>query len=335
MTGPSKNSSPFIRTNKELKASSRKKRPAALSQVYGPVPSRRLGYSLGVDILPFKTCSFDCVYCQLGKTPRRVLRRAKFFASQAILAQIKKALTSGRKIDHITFSGSGEPTLNRDIGKLIREIKKITRIPVAVLTNSSMLFRKSVRQALLAADLVVPSLDAAAAAAFRKVNRPDPSLRLGNIIQGLEQFRREFRGQIWLEVMLVKGVNDSPSDIKALKKAVARIRPDKVQLNTVARPPAEKWARPLSREELDDVRDKLGGRAEVVADFKEMSPCPPPENLEDAVLSMVRRRPVNLKDLAQVLGQDKGSILKILKTLAVRGRIKRVPHARTFYYELT
>jgi wyosine [tRNA(Phe)-imidazoG37] synthetase (radical SAM superfamily) len=316
-----------------LKASSRKKKPVALSHVYGPVPSRRLGYSLGIDILPFKTCSFDCIYCQLGRTPRRAVRRAKYFASQDILAQIKKALASGRKIDYITFSGSGEPTLNRDIGKLIREIKRMTKIPVAVLTNSSMLFRKSVRQALLAADLVVPSLDAAAAAAFRKVNRPDPSFRLANIIKGLGKFRREFRGQIWLEVMLVKGVNDSPADLQALKKAVAKIKPDRVQLNTVARPPAEKWALPLSRKELDDVRDQLGGRAEVVADFKETSQCPLLENLEDAVLSVVQRRPVNLKDLAEVLGRDKGAILKILGGLADQGRIKRVLHARTFYYE--
>ena len=333
MTGRSGNSSPLIKANKDLKASPRKKKLVALSHVYGPVPSRRLGYSLGVDILPFKTCSFDCIYCQLGRTPRRALRRAKYFASQGILAQVKKALASGRKIDHITFSGSGEPTLNRDIGTLIREIKRMTDIPVAVLTNSSMLFRKSVRQALLAADLVVSSLDAAAAAAFRKVNRPDPLLRLENIIEGLEKFRREFRGQIWLEVMLVKGINDSPADLQALKKAVAKIKPDRVQLNTVARPPAEKWARPLSRKELDDVRDQLGGRAEVVADFKETSQCPLLENLEDAVLSVVRRRPVNLKDLAEALGQDKGAILKILKGLTDQGRIKRVPHARTFYYE--
>ncbi len=236
-------------------------------------------------------------------------------------------------MDHITFSGSGEPTLNTEIGKIIREIKKRTSVPVAVLTNSSLLSRKSVRQALFAADLVVPSLDAAAARAFRRVNRPGPSINLEDIISGLVKFRAEFKGQIWLEVMLVKGVNDSPAEIKALRKAIARINPDKVQLNTVVRPPAEKWARPLSREELEDIKKKLGGRAEVAADIEGKLPSPAPEDLGQAILSLIRRRPANLRDLAGALGQDKRAILKSLNALVAKGEIKQVLHRRTSYYE--
>jgi wyosine [tRNA(Phe)-imidazoG37] synthetase (radical SAM superfamily) len=301
--------------------------------VYGPVLSRRLGFSLGVDILPYKTCSFDCVYCQLGRTPKKTYRRGNFFSDEDILSQIKKVIAAGRKLDYITFSGSGEPTLNTEIGKLIRQIKKTTSIPVAVLTNSSLLPQKSVRQALLAADLVVPSLDAATADAFRKVNRPHPSLRLKKIIEGLEKFRQEFKGKIWLEIMLVKGINDSPSDIKALKKAIVRIKPDKVQLNTVVRPPAEKWVRPVSKKELEDIKNKLGGRAEVVVDFKEKAQTRSADDSEEAILSIGRRRPVTRKDLVEVLGQDEKEILKSLNSLLAKGKIKREPYKKTFYYK--
>ena len=346
-TGHSENSSLFTRTNKELKrravspkaskiskAFAAKKKPEALSHVYGPVPSRRLGFSLGVDILPYKTCTFDCVYCQLGRTPKKAQRRGKFFSARDILTQIKKTLAQGRRIDHITFSGSGEPTLNTEIGKLIRQVKKATSIPVAVLTNSSFLSRKSVRQALLSADLVAPSLDAATADAFRKVNRPHPSFRLEKIIRGLEKFRQEFKGQIWLEIMLVKGINDSPADIKTLKKAIFRIKPDKVQLNTVVRPPAEKWAHPLSQEKLEEIKANLGERAEVVVDFKEKPQPPSSKNLEEAVLSMILRRPVTLEDLADALGKDKRTILKSLDSLVAKGKIKREAHKKSFYYEI-
>jgi len=311
-----------------------KKTPKVLSHLYGPVRSRRLGFSLGVDILPYKTCTFDCVYCQLGRTGRKSLRRAKFFTSTDILPQVKMALSRGRPADYITFSGSGEPTLNIEIGKIIREIKKRTAVPVAVLTNSSLLSRKSVRQALLAADLVVPSLDAATARAFRRVNRPGHSISLENIISGLVKFRAEFKGLIWLEVMLVKGVNDSPAEIEALRKAIARVNPDKVQLNTVVRPPAEKWARPLSRRELENIKRKLGGRAEVTADFEGKLPSPSPEDLGQGILSFIRRRPASLRDLAGALGQDKRTIQKSLNALVAKGEIKKLLHRRIFYYEL-
>jgi wyosine [tRNA(Phe)-imidazoG37] synthetase (radical SAM superfamily) len=308
-------------------------RRGPFSHIYGPVPSRRLGFSLGVDIVPLKTCSFDCVYCQLGKTPKKTQVRRSYYSVREILLQIKKAIARSRKIDYITFSGSGEPTLNKNIGTIIRQIKKTTDIPVAVLTNSSLLSRKSVRQALLAADLVVPSLDAATANTFRKVNRPHPSLRLEKTVAGLEKFRREFKGRIWLEVMLARGINDSSADIKALNKALARIRPDKVQLNTVVRPPAEKWALPLNGKELKAIKRKLGGQAEVIADFKKKNRPSSPHSLEDAVLAVVWRRPVTLEDLVSALGQDKKEILQCLNALVATGQIKREAHQKDFYFE--
>jgi len=189
---------------------------------YGPVPSRRLGFSLGIDIIPLKTCSLNCIYCQLGPTPKKTTHKKEYFSSSDILAQIRKKLSSGQRIDYITFSGSGEPTLNKALGKLIRDIKKTTSIPAAVLTNSTLLSLKSTREALMDADLVVPSLDAATQEIFVKVNRPHSSLKLEEIIEGLWKFRQEFKGSIWLEIMLVKGVNDSPSHIRKLKEPSPR-----------------------------------------------------------------------------------------------------------------
>jgi len=211
--------------------------------IYGPVLSRRLGFSLGVDIIPFKTCTLDCAYCQLGSTRKTVCRRGSWFPPRVILAQIKEAVESGQKIDVITFSGSGEPTLNRDIGRIIRAIKKMTRIPVVVLTNGTLLTRKEVRRDLAAADIVVPSLDAVPGNLFRRVNRPNRALDPEKIIDGLVRFRKEFRGEIWLEIMLIRGVNDSPAHIKALRAAADRIRPERIQLNTVVRPPADTRSR--------------------------------------------------------------------------------------------
>jgi wyosine [tRNA(Phe)-imidazoG37] synthetase (radical SAM superfamily) len=201
-----------------------------------------------------------------------------------------------------------------------------------VLTNSSLLTRQSVRRALLAADIVVPSLDAATAASFRRVNRPLPSLKVRDIIRGLVLFRREFRGRIWLEVMLVKGINDSPADIKALQSAFARIRPDKIQLNTVVRPPAEKWARPLSQAELKTIKKALGDRAEVVAVFRRRPSSPGGQNLKKAVLAMAGRRPVTLDDLTTSLGRGKNEIRPQLETLVRWNRISRRRHRGTVYY---
>lgn len=301
--------------------------------IYGPVPSRRLGFSLGVDIVPFKTCSFNCIYCQLGRTARKTVQRKDYFSSSAILSQVKKKLSSGQQIDCITFSGSGEPTLNKAIGKIIRDVKKIASIPVAVLTNGSLLWRKSVRKDLLAADTVLPSLDAATQKVLTKVNRPHPSLTSKKIIEGLKKFRQEFKGKIWLEVMLVKGVNDSPSHIKKLKEVLAGINPDRIQLNTVIRPPAEKSAKALSPGDLEKIKKYFGGNCEVIAEFKEKKQKPPEETLEKAILSMVQRRPVTLADISFSLGITRNEAKKHLCFLLERGRIKSVRHKGMEYYE--
>ncbi|MEN6559234.1 MAG: radical SAM protein [Acidobacteriota bacterium] len=301
--------------------------------VYGPVASRRLGFSLGVDVIPFKTCTLDCVYCQLGSTGRTTVRRGRWFPPREILAQVREALGSGQRIDAVTFSGSGEPTLCRDLGLLIRSIKKMTKVPVVVLTNGTLLNRKDVRRELAAADVVVPSLDAVSAPLFRRVNRPHRSLNNRRIIEGLARFREEFAGQIRLEVMLVKGVNDSPAAVRALEAAVARIRPDRIELNTVVRPPADLRAAPLSPAALARIGARLGPRAEVVASFPERKQAPAAGGLEKAILATVRRRPQTAADIASALGRHRDEVLKALAALLGRVRVaKRVHGGKTYYY---
>jgi wyosine [tRNA(Phe)-imidazoG37] synthetase (radical SAM superfamily) len=303
------------------------------THIYGPVPSRRLGFSLGIDIIPFKICSLNCIYCQLGHTTNKTIQRKEYFSLSEILSQIKKKISSGQRIDYITFSGSGEPTLNTALGKLIREIKKFTSIPVAVLTNGTLLSRKSVRDALMDADLIVPSLDAASQEIFVKVNRPHPSLKLKEIIEGLRKFRQEFKGSIWLEIMLVKGVNDSPSHIKKLKEAIAKIKPDKVQLNTVIRPPAERHARPLNPKSLEEIKKILGKNCEIIVEFDREAQKSISENLEGAILSLIQRRPATLADISNSLGKHKNEIIKYLNFLLQEGKIKSVTHKGLKYFE--
>lgn len=304
-----------------------------MTYIYGPVPSRRLGYSLGVDILPFKTCSLDCIYCQLGPTQRKTVRRTKYFEVDAIRGQIQKAAASGQRIDYITFSGSGEPTLNVFIGQLIRELKKTTKIPVAVLTNGTLLTLGSVRRALSTADLVVPSLDAASQDIFERINRPHPSLKIRQIINGMVKFRHEFSGKIWLEILFVKGINDSPSHLEKLKKAISYILPDRIHLNTVVRPPAEKSALPLNHQELAKIRRFFGEKAEIVAEFDKTQDRPISQDLKNAILDMAARRPVTIEDMSRSLGKHKNELIKYCDMLLKEEKIRYVIHAGKKFYE--
>ncbi|MDP2941165.1 MAG: radical SAM protein [Candidatus Omnitrophota bacterium] len=239
-----------------------------MKYIYGPVDSRRLGLSLGISIIPHKTCNFDCLYCQLGRTATSVNIRKEYVDIEEALCELKTWLkdnaAAAEKLRYLTISGSGEPTLNIKIGQLIAEIKKITPIAVAVITNGSLLSDPQARQDLLRADLVVPSLDAAEEAAFARIDRPHPQIKLEQVIDGLAAFRKEFRGKIWLEVMLVAGVNDAPAQIKKLKEVIDKINPDKIQLNSPVRCTAEKNILPVKKEKFEKFREILGDKCEVV-----------------------------------------------------------------------
>ncbi len=217
-----------------------------MNLVFGPIPSRRLGQSLGIDPIPLKTCNWNCVYCQLGRSTPLVNERKNYFVPEAILAEVQAALAAHRPgdIDWITFVGSGEPTLHASIGLLIRQVKTLTDLPVAVITNGSLLYLPEVRRELSAADAVLPTLDAGNAQLYRKINRPWSELTFERLLDGLTAFRQVYHGKLWLEVMLVKGLNDTEDALCGIAVALQCIEPDQVHINLPIRPPAEPWVQP-------------------------------------------------------------------------------------------
>jgi wyosine [tRNA(Phe)-imidazoG37] synthetase (radical SAM superfamily) len=239
-----------------------------MKYIYGPVKSRRLGLSLGISLTPYKICDFDCIYCQLGKTEEPVVTRKEYARTEDILNELKswwENNTEVKKIlNYITISGSGEPTLNTKIGEVITEIKKITATPIAVITNASLLNDIGVRQALLTADLIVPSLDTVSPEIFRQIDRPHPDIKIEEIICGLVSLRKEFSGKIWLEVMIVKGVNDDLAQIRKLKDVIDKINPDKVQLNSPVRTTTEKNIFPTDKRKLNKIKEILGDKCEII-----------------------------------------------------------------------
>jgi wyosine [tRNA(Phe)-imidazoG37] synthetase (radical SAM superfamily) len=306
-----------------------------MKYTYGPVPSRRLGRSLGVDLIPKKICSYNCIYCQIGRPTLQTIERKEYVPASSILRDVEQSLREWQdKIDYIAMSGSGEPTLNTAIGKIIQGIKKMTQIPVAVITNSSLLHLKEVREALLAADVVMPSLDAVTPAVFQTINRPLPSLEIEQIIQGLEQFRQEYRGQIWLEILLCRGVNDSAEEIERMQEAIRIIRPDKVQLNTVVRPGVEDYAAALTPDRMAEIKKALGADTEIIAEFAGDRHRMPQGHIEEQVIRIIQRRPETPDDLAKALGLHDLEITKILDKLAKEGRVTYRFFNQRRYYEL-
>jgi wyosine [tRNA(Phe)-imidazoG37] synthetase (radical SAM superfamily) len=302
-----------------------------MTHLFGPVPSRRLGRSLGVDLIPPKTCPYNCIYCEVGPTTRQTRRRFSH-QPEAILQEMADYLEApGVRPDVITLAGSGEPTLNLELGRIIREIKAMTAIPVAVLTNGALLYRPEVRRELAAADVVLPSLDAARDETYRTINRPRPELSLESLLDGLISFRREFRGQIWLEVMLLKGLNDTEAELDLLRRAIREIAPDQIQLNTAVRPVVTAAARPLDAGEMAAAAACLGGPVSVIAAFArediDGGQCP-----DDNFVEMLSRRPMTAPDLAQALGLPLMQVEAQLKRLTAAGRISfNRYHDQDFY----
>jgi wyosine [tRNA(Phe)-imidazoG37] synthetase (radical SAM superfamily) len=302
-----------------------------MKHVYGPVPSRRLGFSLGVDIIPYKTCTLDCIYCQLGRTTNKTIVRKPYAIRDDIIEEIKLFLKRGKDIDFITFSGSGEPTLNSEIGILIREIKRMVSVPVAVLTNGTLLYMEDVQQAVLEADVVMPSLDAASFEMFQKINRPHRDLKIDLIIDGLKRFREIYEGHIWLEIMLIKGFNAQEDELSKIKKAVSQIRPDKIHLNTVIRPPSEIYAGPLNIEEMADIKEFFGKECEVIGKFHAKG-RKRTEDIRLYTLETTKRRPLTTIDIANVFGISETNATRMIKKLKAEGIVKEKLYGTKRYY---
>ncbi len=298
-----------------------------MKYVFGPVPSRRLGRSLGVDPVPFKTCNWNCVYCQLGRTSPLRSERAEHAPVAAILDELGRALeTLGPgTVDLVTFCGSGETTLHAGLGALVRGAKALTPIPVAVITNGVLLERADVRADVAASDAVLPTLDAGTEAVFRRINRPTPGLTLARLVDGLVAFRREYHGRLWVEVMLVKGVNDGEQELRALAAILARVAPDAVHLNRPVRPPAEPWVEAPDDAAVARAAAILGATARIVGAETPENQQPLGESVEDAVEGVLSRHPMDLGELVETLKRwSPGEVGEALARLAAGGRIRTV-----------
>jgi len=300
--------------------------------LFGPVVSRRLKLSLGIDPVPFKTCSLDCVYCELGKTTDKVVKRQSFVPPREIIGEMIQFLRTGNRPDYITISGSGEPTLHLDLEEIIQEVKKITSIPLAVITNSTLLSDPRVRGALKSADIVLPSLDAVSPEAFARVNRPHSSLRVDQIISGLQQFREEFSGEIWLEILLIRGINDTPEEVELLREVALSLHPDRIQLNTVARPGTESSALPLVDEHLQELKEFFGPPAEVIAGSRHSSAKVQSGPVEERILETASRRPVTAEEIAAGMGLEMKEAEKALNRLLEEGKINLKQHGEKGYW---
>ncbi|MFZ5880820.1 MAG: radical SAM protein [Chloroflexota bacterium] len=298
-----------------------------MKYVFGPVPSRRLGQSLGVDTIPFKTCNWNCVYCQLGRSTPLVNERREYIPREDILAEVEAVLEARPPggVDWITFVGSGEPTLHLGIGWLIREVKARTQAPVAVITNGALLYLPEVRAELSAADAVLPTLDAGSADLYRQVNRPHPEISFERLVRGLVAFRAEYRGKLWVEVMLIRGLNDSVGALEDIAARLEQVKPDAVHINLPTRPPAETWVEPPGEESLLAAMSIFGAVAQVVHPAAGNFDLSGYENVTDAIIGIITRHPMREDELLKTLSRWSGrDVTQVLAKLAHSGQAQVV-----------
>jgi len=304
------------------------------SHLFGPVVSRRLGRSLGIDIVPHKVCTLDCIYCEVGHTDRLTSERREYVPADTIAAEVGARLAAGLEADYLTVTGSGEPTLNSAIGTIITRLKQVSRIPVAVLTNGTLLGDPQVRRDLAEADLVLPSLDAGTPEEYQAVNHPARGLTLEALVEGMVGFRRGFTGQVWLEVLLVGGITDTVESVRRIAKAVERIAPDRVQLNTVVRPPADAAARAVPVEALERFATLFSPRAEVIAAVPHLSSHATTTLAvaRNDILALLSRRPCPLDEIASGLGVPRDQLGAHLEALVESGLVTTAARNGVVYY---
>ena len=301
-----------------------------MKYIFGPVPSKRLGQSLGIDPIPSKVCNWNCIYCQLGRTKlmSRGKERKEYYPRQDILAEFKQAISEHKReeIDWITFVGSGEPTLHSGIGWLIKEVKKFGQYPTAIITNGSLLYLQEGREDLYDADAVMPSLDAGSENLYRRINRALPELTLDTLIEGLTTFRKSYTGKFWLETMLIKGMNDSEEALQDLALTVERIKPDQLHLNIPTRPPAENWIEPADEEGIARAERILGNVAVLITprsgvfSIKENS-----GDLGEEILGIITRHPMSEEQLLENLKHfSQEEIMDVLQSLEEAGKAQMI-----------
>ena len=290
---------------------------------FGPVPSRRLGRSLGVDLVPFKTCTFDCIYCQLGRTTDKRADRREFFPAQDIIQDVRERLQEIPRPDYITLSGSGEPTLYSRIEEIISGIKAVTDVPVGLLTNGSLFWIDEVREAVKEADLIIPSLDAGDKEIFSYVNRPHSEITFEKTVEGLCSLRESYRKPIWLEVFLVGGVTDIKGEVHKINRWVQRIAPDRVQLNTAVRTPAEGFVDTVSKKKMEELSTLFGSSCEVIADYSKIHSHEEFQHRQEDVFDLLKRRPCSVDDISNGLNMHRNEAVKYVQELIDQDLIKK------------
>jgi len=305
--------------------------------IFGPVLSRRLGLSLGIDLIPFKTCSYDCAYCECGHTTDKTVTRQDFFLADEVMAELGPILASRPQLDSITFAGSGEPTLARSLGPVIAFVKReYPEYLLSVLTNGSLLTRRDVQDELLPADRVIPTLTSVSRQTYERIHNPHPSLKIEAIINGMVQFRERYEGAIWLEVFVIPGLNTTEAELAGLKEAIDRIDPDLVQLNTLDRPAAEGWVGMASGAELEAVKRALGRPGiEIAGQRHTVSPAAQVNTgSADLIRATLCRRPSTVEDLVGTTGLAGGEVAKILGLLERGGEVTSQRGTRGVFYAI-
>jgi len=298
---------------------------AERNRIYGPVPSRRLGMSLGIDLAEFKHCPLDCIYCQLKATTRHDAVRESPAPIATIIGQVRERLAAGVRPDFLTLGGSGEPTLYADLGELIVELRRNFGLPVALLTNAVLFGDPGIRREAALADVVLPSVDAWDAASFELINKPCGGIDFQAYMDGLVAFRDEFRGEIWLEIMILRGISDTPEIASKLAALAAGVRPDRIQLNTPVRPPATTLAAPVTHRELVELATLFTPVAEATADFPETAESASARTVSAAeVLATIDRRPCTVDDIAAGLNAHKADVAELLNGLVREGKAVRI-----------
>lgn len=305
----------------------------AYTYLYGPVPSHRLGRSLGIDLVPYKICSYDCIYCQLGSIGSTTVTRKEYADNDRILEELQRKLADHSHPEYISLAGSGEPTLHSGIGELIRRIKLLTTVPLAVLTNGSLLWLPEVREDLMAADLVLPSLDAGDPVTFQQANRPDSSINFDQMVQGLIDFTSCFTGEVWLEVLLLAGISDTEPAVRRIAALVDQIKPARVQLNTVYRPPAESFARSVAPAQLRHLSSLFSGFVDCINDAPAHATATESTDLphQDEIIAFARRRPCTIHDLSTGLNLHLNDVLKQVRFLTDSGILVEVAGKRGYF----
>jgi len=304
--------------------------------LFGPVPSRRLGISLGVDFIPYKTCSLDCIYCESGPTTDLTIERKEFYSAHLVIEELDSYLKTAPKLDYVTFSGAGEPTLFSKIGEVIAFLKReYPMYKIALITNATAFTTKELFDEVMSTDLIVPSIDAADQSTFQKINRPEASLNIIEILQHFYEFSKIYKGEIWLEVFIVKGVNDSFETLKEIKKWIEKIDPAKIQINSLDRPGAVAGLKKADIDTLLKVKTFFGKKSEIVVRRNSRSELNTlSQTSEESILKNIKIRPMTLNDLISVTGVSKSDLLEIISVMESEGLISTNMIGENLFYKV-